>query len=338
MYHRGLATAGDQREQQARNLIQAVVVAGNSEPLPMPDPAAEDRNPYPTGLALAKTVRLILSQDKKSLSLGVSTDMSSVFEQSRSTYQPRMGALSLDLGLNTLFGTHQGDLLGRGWLETLYKIDRILTWIARHRQQLGLKVASPHYREEVQRLRGVLKTEINRIFNRLIKTKAPERFILEKLNFKNPNLSRRLNRLLSNFGKGLITAKLKELEVRFGIVSEFRNAAYTSQECHSCGYVAKNNRTKQVFHCKFCHLKMHADVNAPRVLLGRRSCQSLFTAIGVRIRSTLVESTQAFNQRFTRPRGGPADPRWHNPYFQDWAAWVRSSETGEKPVSQVRAA
>ena len=47
-------------------------------------------------------------------------------------------------------------------------------------------------------------------------------------------------------------------------------AAYTSQTCHKCGHVAKENRESQaVFHCVKCGYQANADVNAAKNILGR---------------------------------------------------------------------
>ena len=47
-------------------------------------------------------------------------------------------------------------------------------------------------------------------------------------------------------------------------------AAYTSQTCHKCGHVAKENRDSQaVFKCVECGYKANADVNAAKNILGR---------------------------------------------------------------------
>ena len=47
-------------------------------------------------------------------------------------------------------------------------------------------------------------------------------------------------------------------------------AAYTSQTCHQCGHVAKENRDSQaVFHCVECGYKANADTNAAMNILGR---------------------------------------------------------------------
>ena len=47
-------------------------------------------------------------------------------------------------------------------------------------------------------------------------------------------------------------------------------AAYTSQTCHKCGHVAKENRESQAaFHCVKCGYEANADVNAAKNILDR---------------------------------------------------------------------
>ena len=47
-------------------------------------------------------------------------------------------------------------------------------------------------------------------------------------------------------------------------------AAYTSQTCHQCGHVAKENRDSQAaFKCVRCGYEANADVNAAENILGR---------------------------------------------------------------------
>jgi putative transposase len=278
------------------------------------------RNPHPSGFAIPNTVRLLLSEDQQSLTVGVVSDMGPVFEHQAATYQPLHEAIYLDMGLATLLATSDGELHGRNWMEVLLKFDKLITGIARHRSRLGLKVASKRYRTHVQRLRGWLKTEIHRILNRLVERKRPGSIVLEALDFRSPQMSRRMNRLIQNFGQSVLKAKLAEIEKQYGIAVEYRDAAYTSQECSSCHYVAKNNRPSQaVFECKFCQHRCHADIQAARVLSSRRSGCASGSSTKIGRQHTLTELVRQFNERFTRPRGGPADPRFTNPYYADWA-------------------
>lgn len=296
---------------------------------------APERNPHASRFALAKSIRLILSPDGQSLSVAVATDMGATHAHSAATYKPKMDALALDLGGNTLFGTDLGDLLGRNWFRQIERYDRLLQSIARHRQRLGLKTASPRYRKIAAKLKGFLKTEINRILNRLVKTHAPSHFVMEEPGFyRNPRLSKRLNRLMSNMGITVLNEKLKDLEDRFGITTIHVPAAYSSKSCSVCGYVDSRNRPSQdTFCCKFCNTQLHADVNAPRNLLARRSGQPAKpTALSGfeprRSRKQILQDLVGqFLERYPRPRGGSSDPRLSNPYFRAWAVGVRSAGT-----------
>jgi putative transposase len=258
-------------------------------------------------------------------SFGLMTDISGECAASRERYHPKAEAVALDLGLKTLFATDQGDLLGQGWLPRLQEYDRMITKLAKYRQQHGLKVRSERYKRYVAKLRGYVRSEIGRILNRLVETHAPAEIVVERLRFQNSNLSKRLNRILSKFGKAEVTRKLKDLEERFGITTTEVNPAYTSQEDSACGYVDKLNRPRQAaFCCRWCGSKRHADVNAARNILRRRS-----DAIGNSRRpkqAILADLVHRFNERMTRPKGGATDPRLKNPYFKGSMPTVKLTE------------
>lgn len=260
------------------------------------------------------------------LVFGLMTDVADACEASRAAYRPKTEALALDLGLKTLFATDQGDLLGQGWLDRLLEYDRKITALARHRQKIGLKPRSERYKRHVASLRGFVRSEVGRILNRLVETHAPAEIVIERLNFQNSQLSKRLNRILSKFGKNEVMRKFSDLNERYGIITTEVNPAYSSQEDSSCGYVDKRNRPRQdAFVCRWCGHKRHADVNAARNLLARRSGQK--TDSRRPKQAILEESVRRFNERFTRPKGGATDPRLSNPYFREWIAAVTLTET-----------
>ena len=81
-----------------------------------------------------------------------------------------------------------------------------------------------------------------------------------------------MNRIISRAGRKAVEAKLSRLNEECGIVISHVNAAYTSQQCNSCGYIHKKNRKKQgEFICLCCGYKKHADINAARNIMERRS-------------------------------------------------------------------
>jgi putative transposase len=117
-----------------------------------------------------------------------------------------------------------------------------------------------------------LKTEIGRVLNRLIQMKRPAHVVLEKLDFRAPGLSCRLNRLVTRCGRFVVRAKMRNFEKRNGITFEEVNLGYSSQTCSACGFVAKANRVSQSdFSCRVCGHEIHADVNAARNLESGRS-------------------------------------------------------------------
>ena len=79
-----------------------------------------------------------------------------------------------------------------------------------------------------------------------------------------------LNRsILSNNWSRLMTRLQDKMDANGGRLV-IVPAAYTSQTCHQCGHVAKENRDSQaVFHCVECGYEANADTNAAMNILGR---------------------------------------------------------------------
>lgn len=201
------------------------------------------------------------------------TDMTEAFERSRTEYLPRTERLSIDFGLCTLIATDRGDLMGRGFLDAMRRLDKEISAIARHRMRSGGKPRdSRRYCDLVTCVRGIIKTRINTALNRLVDIHAPMEIAVERLDFRMPGLSRRLNRIITNCGRAAFKAKLADLKERFGIEVAQINPAYTSQECEPCGFVDKRNRKSQSeFRCLHCGHTAHADVQGAKVIAKRRS-------------------------------------------------------------------
>jgi putative transposase len=258
------------------------------------------------------------------LTFGVVTDMSEVYAKSRAEYDGH-GTIALDFGLSTLFATNEGQLLGQDWLKQLKRYDAQITKIAASQQRAGRKPRdSKRYRAWVQDMRGYISTEIGRVMNKLVVQGKPKELVLERLDFRNPSLSPRLNAILQSCGRSIIRAKLKDFEEKYGIKSTEVNPAYTSQTCSSCGYVDKRNRRDQkTFECLWCGHKQHADLNAAANIEARRARPNgwLFQ----RKAAVLTNLVRDFGERRIRAyrscrsgsRGTPADPRLTNPYFNE---------------------
>jgi len=157
------------------------------------------------------------------------------------------------------------------------KLDDKITKRMAYLQKIGRRPSQDRkYRKLVRRLRDFLKNEVNRYINRLVELYRPAGIVVEKLDFRGQNLSRRMNRLLSRFGKRIVREKLKSLQELYGIEVIETNPAYSSQECSGCGYVDKKNRkSTQEFECQACGKRVNAQVNSAQNLLRRRSVEGI---------------------------------------------------------------
>lgn len=182
--------------------------------------------------------------------------------------------VSIDLGLTNLLTFNDGSMYGRTYLSSRLKDydKKISTLCARLQRNKMRPRSSRRYRKLVDSLRAFLKNEIGRVMNKSLNRFMPKHIVIERLNFQSQRLSKRLNRLIGNFGKSIVKAKLDDFSEKYGATIEEVNPAYTSQTCSSCDYVAKKNRRSQsVFICACCGLKLHADINAARCIKTRSS-------------------------------------------------------------------
>jgi len=278
-----------------------------------------------------KTVQV--NEREGRLFFGIVTDMADVYAEQKEAYRPRCEEIALDYGLRTLFATDQGDLLGQGFLRHLRFYDHRISRLAAYRQKHGLRVRSPRYDREVRRLRGYLRTEIGRMLNRVVQVQRPGRIVVERLWFRSPKLSRRMNRLVTNAGRRIIEQKLSDLQERYGIEIKYVNAAYSSQTCCTCDYVDKKNRTGERFKCGWCGRTLHADVNASRNLRARRSrpaVGSVEQSKAAVLRAQVLAFQRLSTERWGNPkgrRGTSRDPRVENAYFERYAPEVISNRT-----------
>jgi len=192
-------------------------------------------------------------------------------------YETTGEVISLDTGLVNLLATNHGDLFGKKIYEYLKVMDTRITDLVKALSNNGVKPSkSNRYRSMVNKIRSYLKNEISRIVNRIVELYRPGMIVIEKLNFQNTNLSRRMNRIISNFGLGRLHTKLEAISEEYGIEIVEVNPAYTSQECSSCHYVSKENRaSRDTFECVLCEKKIHADVNGARNIIARSSCDDI---------------------------------------------------------------
>ncbi len=246
-------------------------------------------------------------------------------------------SIGLDVGLRTLVTTSTGELLGRNLIDRLSQLDSQISRLAAERQRQGLPVRSRRYDALVNRMRSFLKNEMGRVLNGLFGRVHPAKVVIESLDFRSPDLSKRLNRLVQNFGRGWFRQKLSMLSEQHGFLVEEVHAAYSSQTCKSCGYVAKNNRSSQSkFRCHFCGKKMHADSNGAEVIRQRRSRPEYASWKSKRqiLQSVIHDFLERWSGWLSRLRVN-SDLRLvveGNPYFRDhrMAIWPAHTTTDQR--------
>lgn len=188
--------------------------------------------------------------------------------------------LGLDWGMDCMFALSDGRLLGTRMFDWLKQRDTELIELTRALQKNGVKpFKSRRYRNLQRRIRAYYRNEIGRLFNQLSKEQVKE-IVVEKLDFRNLNLSHKMNRLLTRTGRAAVETKLKRIQELDGVTVTEINPAYTSQQCSHCGYTARDNRqTRDLFCCKCCGTTLHADINASRNILSRRSRENGWRSI-----------------------------------------------------------
>jgi putative transposase len=231
-------------------------------------------------------------------------------------YIPATDEIAIDLGLRPLFATDKGDLFGRNFFDILKAFDKKITKRMSSLQKGNIRPRSDKkYRKYVNNLREILKNEINRLINVIVEIYKPRRIIIERLDFRSPELSKRLNRILQNFGKRYIKEKLERLQQLYDIEVIEINPAYTSQECNSCGYIDKNNRKDtQEFECKACGNKTNAQANGAKNILKRSSLGSLYLTK----KQVLKMLTERYLERLKGCKSPLLDVIKGNPYFKDY--------------------
>jgi transposase, IS605 OrfB family, central region len=256
-----------------------------------------------------------------------------VKELKKRNYVPATDTIAIDLGLNPLIATNSGDLMGRRFFDFLKKMDeKIVKRMAQVQRSGGLPSRDNKYREYVRRLREFLKNEINRVLNRLINLYKPMKLVIEKLDFRSPELSKRMSRLIQSFGKRYVKEKLERLKQLYGIEIVEVNPAYSSQECSSCGYVDKENRkSTQEFECKCCGNKINAQVNSAKNLLERSSLREFHPNLPKK--QILKVLIKRHLERLKGCKSPPLDILKGNPYYREFLENILNPRQG--PVGYV---
>ena len=245
----------------------------------------------------------------------------------RVEYSPSDKIVGIDLGLTDFFATSSDKILGNGFMNWLKKHDEILVKLQASLQKQGIKPRkSKKYRKLVQKIRDYTKNEVCRLFNLVMKHEKPKVIRLELLDFRNQNLGKVTNRLLTRLANKIIAEKVQQLVDVYGIEVEYINAAYTSQTCLNCGYIAKNNRDGRKFKCHCCGHKANANTQASKNIARRSSDslkltkkQALTEGLNIFLKNHKVKRLEA-NIFSIRARSCARTAIVNNPYLEDYFA------------------
>ncbi len=107
---------------------------------------------------------------------------------------------------------------------------------------------------DAQRVRGQAEA------TREILRSRPDVLIMEDLSrMRGRTPGRNFSRVVSPWMRSNLKERAEFLSPAGGSRLEAVNPAHTSQECPQCGYVHKDNRQGDRFHCRHCHFTAHAD-------------------------------------------------------------------------------
>ncbi len=181
--------------------------------------------------------------------------------------------LGLDWGLKNMFTSNLGDIYSKNFINKLKfyddKIEKLSKELKKRDKNFKLS-NNKRYKKLTFKLRNYIKNEVCRVINRIIKVYNPSKIVLEDLEFREQNLSKRLNRLLSNCGMSVVKLKMVTIGEDLGIDVEYINPCYTSQECSNCHHTHEKNRvSREEFNCQECGYSIQADINASRNIKGR---------------------------------------------------------------------
>ena len=115
-----------------------------------------------------------------------------------------------------------------------------------------IREAKAPYRHK-RRYYGMLDHEIRRSVDALLDDVGPDTLVvLEKLDIREFDKSRKVNGMLSCFARGKLSQKLMEELNWHGVLYEQVAPDYTSQVCPVCSCLDKNNRDGKRFACLCC--------------------------------------------------------------------------------------
>ena len=234
----------------------------------------------------------------------ISGDIRVVFEPGRQTafvhvtYDVRVpaqtasgAAIGLDAGVTEVLTASNGERYGEGYGPLLDRLSAETTetgrarnrlyQIARRADERGDREKASHIRSQnlgrkklgVRRDRGeaAVKTMVGRAVREALDSRPAVVVVEDLSHLRGRTKSRRLSRIVSRWVRACLAERLEFRTEAGGSRLETVNAAYTSQTCPNptCGFVHRDNRHGDRFHCPQCGWDGGADVVAAMNLLAR---------------------------------------------------------------------
>lgn len=230
-----------------------------------------------------KATSATISRDGKAwfVSIHVSEDVDIVSDPSRP-------AVGIDRGVANVLADSTGHLEPRPAFLDKGEVKLARAHRSVSRKQKGSKNKAKA-RESLVRVHQKIRWQMDALLHRLAHHYAKNHsvVVLEDLNIRGMTASAKgtveepgrnvaqkagLNRKILQANWGRFRVLLEQKALRYGTVVMTVPAAYTSQTCASCGHVDADSRKSQsVFRCVACGHEDHADINAAKVILSRRT-------------------------------------------------------------------
>ena len=201
--------------------------------------------------------------------------------------------IGVDVGFRNLLSSSSGSQYGSKNFDYLFtKLDSNINNIVQNRMKQGLNKNSSQLDRLYSKVRSLVKNEIGRCINRMIKLEQPSTIVVENIKnitYKTKPKKKKIykskkakeqdatwRRLLGRSGFCKIGSRIESKCKDHNIEFEEINPAYTSQLCPICGYVHRNNRKEQAyFKCGNCGYSRNADYVASINIRDRRSVSDI---------------------------------------------------------------
>jgi len=231
---------------------------------------------------ISGNIRLVLAPEARQVEIHVSFELGVLINKSENV-------VAGDVGLTEVMvddeGNHYGEDLGdtlksaSSRLNEKGKKRNRLHALAKKYDQQGKQAKARNLRrrnlghqklrELKRRTKITITNQINRAINEMIRARAPQIIVSEKLDFRGKAQSKEISRRVSYWHRATLKERFEFKASAAGCRREQVNPAYTSQTCPQCGYLDKANRNGDLFQCLKCEHRGHADQIAAQNLKSR---------------------------------------------------------------------